>query len=497
MSLIKKLAGQTAIYGLTTIIGRFINYWLTPIHTSGILSISAYGMLTNVYAYVAFLNIIYTYGLETAYFRFATKSENQGQKPYNNAFTSILISSVVFSGLIWTLAPQIAVLLGFQGNEQTIRWVAIILASDAIVAVPFAKLRLLNKIYLFAGAKISNIILNYVLNLFFLIICPMIVEQGLFPELLPFVKSFYNVNSAIEYIFISNLLANIVYLPFLLPVAKGIRFSIDFRLWKEMFVYAFPIFLMGIPGMVNEMFSRIMIEKWLPIGFYAGKTSMEALGVFGASYKLSVFMVIATQAFKYASEPFFFSNSKDKNAPILFAKVMNYYVLATMTIFLVVCVNINWIAEIFIGQINFREALHIVPLLLIANLFFGIYFNLSVWYKLTDKTYWGTYITFGGAVITVVANYILIPIAGYDGSVLATFICYFSMALASYYFGQKYFPVPYSLFKISVYLIVGIILINIYWFAKLEGTQALISGNLLVISFVILGLLYEKLRPIT
>ena len=378
-----------------------MNFLLTPIHLGGILSMHEYGIVTSMYAFIAFVNVMYTYGMETAYFRFATKQEQNSAKVYNNAVTSILFTSLLFSTIIYIFSENIAATFGFPGDGKVVKWVSLILATDAIVAIPFARLRLLNRVYLFAGAKISNVLLNYLLTIFIFWICPWIVNEGFMPALKPFVASFFDPKQMIIYIFAANLLSNIVYFPFLIPTFRGLNFKIDMALFKEMFIYAFPILLTGIPGMVNEMFSRIMLEKWLPDNFYPNKSSMEALGVFGACYKMGVFMTLAVQAFRFASEPFFFSNARDKNAPELFAQVMKYFVIVTTFIFLFVNLNVDWLSLILIPDEKFRTGLNIVPVLLMSSLFFGIYINLSVWYKLTDRTYWGTYITIGGAVITI------------------------------------------------------------------------------------------------
>ena len=492
MTSLKKLAGQTAVYGLSTILGRFLNYLLTPLHTS-IFPAHEFGIITELYAYIAVLNVLYTFGMETSFFRFATKQESNSLQAFNNAFTSILLLSVSFSTLIYLFAPQIAVALEYPGKEKMIKWIAIILASDAIVAIPFARIRLVNKVYLFAGAKISSILLNILLNLFFLLLCPLIAKEGWIPALKPFVDSFYNPEHLVDYVFAANLLANLAYLPFILFAFRGLNFKIQLPYLKEMMVYGFPILLMGLAGTVNEMFSRIMLKDLLPPGFYPGKSNEAALGIFGACYKLSVFMALAIQAFRFASEPFFFSNAKDKNAPELFARVMKYFVLCCVFIFTLVSVNIDWLSEIFIRREEYKEGLNIVPVLLMANLFMGVYFNLSIWYKLTDKTYWGTYITVLGALITIAANYILIPALGYYGSAFATFICYFSMVLMSYFLGQKFYYIPYPVIKILVFLLAGVIVYYLAIIINLDGFYDFLFDNMLVLVYLLLMFAFDKL----
>lgn len=485
MSILKKLAGQTVIYGLTTIVGRFLNYLLTPLHTS-IFPAADFGIITEMYAYIAVLNVIYTYGMETAYFRFATKDTSQSIKVYNNSLSIVLISSLFFSGLIYFFANPIATLLDYPAQGNIVKWIAAILALDAIVAIPFARIRLLNKVYLFAGAKISSIFLNIFFNIFFLMICPLVATEGRMVWMHDFVMSFYKPEHSIAYVFVANLLSNLAYLPFLIPSFRGLRLTINFPQLKEMLVYGFPILIMGIAGTVNEMFSRIMLKELLPNNFYEGQSSETALGIFGACYKMAVFMTLAIQAFRFASEPFFFSNAKDKNAPELFAKVMKYFVIVCMVIFLLVSVNKDFFAHILIKRDEYMQGLGIVPILLMAYVFMGIYFNLSIWYKLTDKTYWGTIIAIIGAIVTVVVNYIMIPLWGYQGSVWATFFCYFAMAVISYVIGQKYFPIPYPLYSILGYMAVGVCLLMYFSSMHLSGVQQFLVGNGFVLAYVLI-----------
>ncbi|MFN0049653.1 MAG: lipopolysaccharide biosynthesis protein [Cytophagales bacterium] len=484
--MLKKLASQTAIYGLTTIVGRLLNYLLTPLHTS-IFPAHEYGVVTEMYAYVAVLNVIFTYGMETSYFRFATKDSSQSIKAYNNALTSIFFSSLLFSGAIFLFSNQIAALLNYPDKADIVKWIAAILALDAIVAIPFARIRLLNKVYLFAGAKISSIFLNIFFNLFFLMLCPLILHEEWFPSLLPFVKSFYNEKNTLVYVFVANLLSNLAFLPFLIPAFKGLKFSINGKYVKEMLVYGLPILVMGIAGTVNEMFSRIMLKSLLPANFYEGQSSETALGIFGACFKMAVFMTLAIQAFRFASEPFFFSNAKEKNSPEMFARVMKYFVLVCMIIFLFVSVNAEWLSNILIQRDEYKQGLVIVPVLLVANVFMGIYFNLSIWYKLTDKTYWGTYITIFGAIITVVGNYILIPLFGYYGSVWANLACYCSMATISYLIGQKYYPINYDIVGILGYMGIAVSLFLFLDRFHLHGFQALLAGNGIVLAYIIIA----------
>lgn len=459
MSVLKKLAGQTAIYGLTTIVGRFLNFLLTPLHTA-ILLPSQYGVVTTVYAYMAFLNVIFTYGMETAYFRFATKDENNEDKIFSNAFIVILTTTLIFAGTIYMYANAIADALGLEQSGNLVQWVAGILAIDAIAAIPFAKLRLQKKVFRFSAAKVASIFLNIGLNIFFLYICPAVVNQEFLTDWLPFVDKIYTLGNPLKYIFIANFISNLVFIPFLIRSFSNFKANIDFVQIKQMLVYAFPILIMGVAGTINEMFSRVMLEKLLPSNFYSNMTNIEVLGVFGACYKMAIFMTISIQAFRFASEPFFFSQAKDKNAPVLYAKVMHYFVGVCMVLFLAISLNADWISGLLIKNAIYKSGLDIVPILLLSNVCMGIYFNLSVWYKLTDKTYWGTYITIAGAAITIATNYLLIPYFGYMGCVWASLFSFSAMAVASYFLGQKNYPIPYNI-AVIVSLIAFAVLL--YW----------------------------------
>ncbi|TAG54463.1 MAG: polysaccharide biosynthesis protein [Cytophagales bacterium] len=486
MSVLKKLAGQTAIYGLTTIVGRFLNFLLTPLHTAVLLP-AEYGIVTTVYAYIAFLNVIFTYGMETAYFRFATKDENQDYKVFSNAFLLILLTSLLFSGFIFLFSDLISSILGLNESSNLVKWVAGILAVDAISAIPFAKLRLQKKVFQFSAAKVTSIFINIILNIFFLYICPAVFKQEFLESWQPFVNQVYTLENPLKYIFISNLIANLIFIPFIISTFKDFKFQYDLKQLKLMFMYAFPILVMGIAGTTNEMFSRVMLEKLLPVNFYPQMTNLEVMGVFGACYKMAIFMTISIQAFRFASEPFFFSLANDKNAPELYAKVMHYFVAACMVIFLFVALNADWISGFLIKNPIYKSGLNIVPILLIGNVCMGIYFNLSVWYKLTDKTYWGTYITVSGAIVTVILNFVLIPNLGYMGCVWASLFSFFGMATASYILGKKYYPIPYNLTLILGFIGFGILLFQLLnYFHFFIGFSGFLFNNFSILIYILI-----------
>ncbi|RAV99771.1 lipopolysaccharide biosynthesis protein [Pseudochryseolinea flava] len=438
MSKIKKLAGETVLYGLGSIVPRFLNFLLVSLHTR-VLPAGEYGIITDILAFVAFLNVIYAFGMETAYFRFATKSENDEKHIFNLAQTTVIAVSVVTSLVLIIFARPIANDMGFAGNVDYLYWTIGIMFIDALVIVPFARLRLQKKGLTFALGKVINVLIVIALNIYFL-------------------KVIYDPEVGFAYVLLATLIGNAFFLLFFSRTLLSWRPTYDRRITREMFRYAYPVMLTGLPAMINEMFSRKTLRYWLPEGYYPGKTENEILGIFGATYKFAVVMNLAILAFRYAAEPFFFSNAADKNSPELFARVNHYFTLLCCVILLGVSINLD-ILKLFLGNSQYYDGLRIVPVLLLGYLFLGIYYNLSVWFKLTDKTYYGTYITLGGAIITIVGNYFLVPIAGIDGSSWATFICYFTMTVVCYLLGRKYYPIPYKVVQGISYITLTLALV--------------------------------------
>lgn len=487
MSLIKKLAGQTALYGLSSVIGRTLNYLLVPLYTT-VFAPGAYGIVTELYAYVAFLNILYIYGLETAYFRF---SEEDEERAFGNAFTSILITSVLLSGSIFLFAQSLADALGYPNQTHLIKWLAGILAVDAIVAIPFARLRKQGKALKFAAYKLINIILNIGLNLFFIVFCPELLEKN--PT--HWISEIYNSELGVGYVFLSNLIANASYILFFLPELRIIRVRLSRTEWVKMMKYAWPILIIGFAGVTNEMLSRAILKYRLPEGFYEGYSNVEILGIFGACYKLSIFMALAVQAFRYAFEPFFFGAASDKNSPKVFSQVMNVFVLFTAFSWLAVSLFLPVIAPVFLRQPEYLNALDAVPWLLGGGMFLGIFYNLSIWYKLTDNTIYGGIISLIGAALTLVLNWILIPVLGYMGSAMTTLFSYLLMVIISYLWGRKHYPISYDLFRVLTYvsLAAGGIWVN----SKFNsfGTSLTIILLFLILAFILERKHLKKLMP--
>jgi O-antigen/teichoic acid export membrane protein len=439
MGKIQRLAGETVLYGLGSILPRFLSFLLVRLHTD-VFSPEEYGIITNLYAWVAVVNIVLIFGMETAYFRFASRPDQSEARIFNLAQTVVIVISTILSIAFIFLADPIGQTLEVGGRTNLVRWLVVIMFMDAIAAIPFARLRYQKKAVRFATGKLINIGILVGLNVYFL-------------------KYATNYHPDVALVVLANLGANAFYLFFFAGTLLSWRPAYDKSISPAMYSYAYPIMLTGLAGMTNEMFSRITLIKWLPEGFYENRSEEYALGIFGACYKLAVLMNLAIQAFRYAAEPFFFSNAAEKNSPQLFARVNHYFVIVCCVILLGVSINLD-ILKYFLGDPAYWEGLHIVPILLLAYLFLGIYYNFSVWFKLTDKTYYGTIITVIGMIITIAANYFLIPIAGYEGSAVAALVCYAGMTAICYFLGQRFYPIPYGI--VGALLYVGITLMVVY-----------------------------------
>ena len=439
---LKKLASQTALYGLSSILGKVLNFLLVPLHTL-VLSQSAYGINTDFYVLIAFLIVVYTYGMETAFFRFSEKHNESRDKVYSTALISILISTVLFLVLSIALLPSITYLLKYENNSNYVLWLLIILGFDALAAIPFARLRAQNRAGRFVAIKLTLILANILFNLLFF--APTLVNRQLPFELLPY---WFGSNLGVGYIFLANLFASAIMLLLLLPDMISVKWQFDRVLWRTMLLFGIPLMISGLAGVANEMLDRQLLKYLLP------EDSWQAqVGIYGAVYKLSIFLVLFNQAFRYAAEPFFFSNDKQENAKETFATVMTYFTMVMAIGYVAVMAYLDFIKH-FIDE-KFWEGLHIVPILLLANVFLGINTNLSFWYKLSDKTNWAIVITGFGLVLTIIFNVWLIPIMGYEGAAWATLISYAGMMLLSYVLGQRYYPIPYQTGRIVLVLILA------------------------------------------
>ncbi|GAB2964249.1 polysaccharide biosynthesis C-terminal domain-containing protein [Hymenobacter coalescens] len=463
MSIAKRLASQTVVYGVSSIVGRVLNFLLTPFYTRRFAP-AAFGIVTGLYAYVSFLNVLFTYGMETAYFRFANRPGTDRRELYNRVLTLLLLSTVGLTALLMALAPTLVALLGIPpGHERYAVWIALILGLDAAAAIPFARLRLENKAIKFAAIRLASILLTVGLNLFFIVLCPDVLAGKYLTALRPVVERVYDPTMGVGYVFLSNLAASAFTLLLLSRELLDFRPRLNLEPLRPLWQYAYPIMLMGLAGMVNETLDRILLPRWLPEGFYPGRSSLAAVGIYGACYKLSILMSLVIQAFRYAAEPFFFAQSSDKNSPRTFALVLKWFTLSCAVLFVGVSLNVELVGRLFLGNAAYREGLAVVPVLLLANLFLGVYYNLSVWFKLTDKTYFGTYISFGGAVLTIALNFLLIPLLGYMGSAIATLVCYATMAVVCWALGNHHFPVPYPVARLLLWLLAAVALVALNW----------------------------------
>ncbi len=464
MNYLKKLAGQTAIYGLSSVIGRLLNYLLVPLYTRYFLP-EEYGIVTEVYAYVAFIIIILTYGFETAFFRFSKKEKNI-KSVYSTALISLIISSFAFILLMFYASSSIANFLGYGIESRFIQWFALIVGLDAISSISFAKLRQEEKAIRFTTIKLLSIVINICLNLYFVIY-----------------KEF-----GIEYIFISNLISSAITIACLIPEMLKAQLKFDRVLWKKMMIYALPLVFAGLAGMVNEAIDRILLKHLLT----NPQTAVYELGLYGAFYKLSIIMILFIQTFRFAAEPFFFSQYSQHGNRKVYADVMKYFVIIMMLIFLAATIFYDFLIAFLGSAYHDERGFLVVSILLLANLFLGIFFNLSIWYKLTDLTKYGAYLAVFGAIITLGLNSFLIPKIGFEGSAWATLVCYFSMVVASYFLGKKHFPIPYEAKKISLYLCSMIV---IYFFVYKQYFN-LTGNSLLLLGFVIFLYFLEKQKQI-
>ncbi|MEJ6583977.1 MAG: oligosaccharide flippase family protein [Crocinitomicaceae bacterium] len=451
MSSVKSLLGQTAIYGLPTIVGRLLNYFLVPLYTY-FLPLDKYGIISELYAWVAFLIVLLTFGMETAFFKFFNDKTDKDEV-FKNSFLTVLGINLLFLLVLLFFNQHIADLLLYSDHNEYIVLLGIIVCIDASSALPMAKLRSENKALKFSLIHFTAIGVNISLNLIFFFF-------------------FYNESHPHEgvfFILIANLVSSLVkpigtYSEFI-----GLKLKYNAVLAKEMFKYAIPLVIAGFAGIINETLDRVMLKQLL---YNRGGLSLKAaeaqLGIYSACYKLAMIVTIFLQAYRYAAEPFFFANAKDENRNKLYAKIMNYFIAFVCLVFIGVALNID-VFKYFIRNEDFWVGLDVVPILLVANVFLGIYFNQSIWYKLSGQTKFGAYIAIGGAAITIAVNLIFIPLYGFYASAWATLIVYGLQMVASYLLGQKYYPIKYNLRKFGLYFGLALTLYFIAYFVNMDA----------------------------
>jgi O-antigen/teichoic acid export membrane protein len=438
---------------MSSIFGRFLNYLLTPLLVT-IFASDEYGKISTLFTIAAFLNIIFTYGLETSYFRFASiEPEN---KVYNTCSSSLLITTALLTGALFLFTKDIAGFLEMPAHPEYILWVILIVALDTLAVMPFAKLRFEGRPRKFAAIKILNILINVGLVIFFLVVCKNAHEKkagNIFADL-------YDPKIGLGYVILSNLVASGLTLLLLSKEFLQFRFRLNPIFWKQLMKYSLPLLIVGFGGMINETIDRIMLLK-----LYPGTTeeAFSQSGIYSANYKLAVVIVLFIQAFRMGAEPFFFKQSTSENAQRTYARVMKFFVIACCFCFLAVTLFLD-IWKYFMGTAHkeYYTGLKVVPLLMTAKIFLGIYYNLSIWYKIKERNLTGAWITLGGAAITIVFNWIFIPILGYMACAIATVLCYGFMMVISYTLGQKHYPVPYAWKKILAYIAICLILFGLH-----------------------------------
>ena len=483
MNPLKQLFGQTAIYGFGTVVPRLLNYLLlTPFFTR-VFDLDEYGIITELYAYVVFLMIILTYGMETGFFRFA-QSQKDDKKVFSTTLIPIFVSSLSFIILMRIFSLPIARTLGYEQHPEFIIWIGIIVGVDAFTAIPFALLRWYNKAAKFVGIKIASVVLNIGLNFLFLLLLPSLASSG--SEI--WLMKIYNAEIGVGYVFISNVISSLFTLLLLSGTIIRVKPVFDRGLWIKMIGYSLPLLISGLAGTVNEALDRVLLKHLLK----NPESALAQLGIYGANYKIAVLMTLFIQMFRYAGEPFYFANANKANARIIFAQVMKYFVIASLLIFLVVNLFID-LFKYFIGS-AFHEGLYIVPVILFANLLLGIYFNLSIWYKLNNLTKYGAMITIMGALITFLINWFFIPIYGYIASAWAHVACYGCMVIISWLIGRKYYPIHYPIRSIGLYMaLAGIIYYISTLTLALNMVPEMVINTGLLAGFIIIVIFFEKI----
>lgn len=481
---ISKLFGQTALYGLPSILGRLLNYLLVPLYTAVFAKPADYGVLSDLYAYVAFLMILLPLGMETAYFRFI-QEDKRPDHVFNNAFIPVvLVNSFVFLALYFS-NPWIAKWMLYKEHTEFVIMIGSIVCIDAISALPLARLRAENKAKRFVTIQMSSISVNIILNLVFLLLFfnPTRPEEG------------------ILFVLIANLMASSLKVVLVYDLISKVRITPDWELIKKMLVYSFPLIIAGFAGIINETLDRVLLKQILynPDIPNSLEQATAQVGIYSACYKLAMLVTILLQAYRYAAEPFFFSQMNSQNKNVVFARVMNLFIAIVCLAFLFVSLNLS-LFKFFIRKDAYYVGLKVVPILLFANVCLGIYYNQSVWYKLSNKTKFGAYISLIGASVTIIVNLLFIPMYGYMACAWATLLAYLTQMTLSYYWGQKYHPIPYNSRKfflyigsaIAIYCVFSLLRMGMKSSVKEVNMTLIIIGNLMIMGYIYLVYSYEK-----
>lgn len=461
----KSLAKDTAIYGVSSILGKFINWCLVPIYTR-VLTTGEFGVMTNVYSYTALLAVILTYGMETGFFRFVNKGEDDPMRVYSTTLLSITATSILFVGFCFSFLTPISGFLDYGQHTDYIAIMAVVVGIDVVMTIPFAYLRYKKRPIRFATLRLLSIFITIAFTIFFLIICPKIYTSN--PSLIDW---FYNPHYKEGYVFVANLIGSAITLVLLLPELTGFKYVVDTNLLRRMLKYCFPLLILGIAGILNQTVDKIIY----PFLFEDKAEAFRQLGIYGACSRVAIIMMMFTQAFRFAYEPFIFAKNKDANNDKAYTEAMKFFIIFSLIIFLGVMFYMDIIKH-FIGK-DFYEGLDVVSIVMMGYILFGIYFNLSFWYKMVDKTYFGAIFSIAGCVITIVLNIIFVPIYGYMASAWATLICNLVMMLLSYYFERKYRPLPYDFKAIGLYFGLAIVLYTISCYVRFDSEALRLAFN--------------------
>lgn len=459
----KVLAKETAIYGLSSIIGKFLNWMLVPLYTYVLQAQSDYGIVTNLYAWTALLLVVLTYGMETGFFRFANKEGEDPATAYTTALTSLFTTSLIFAVACVVLQRPIAAAMGYTGHEEFIAMLAVVVAMDAFASIPFAYLRYKKRPIRFAALKLLFVGLNILLNILFLVILKW---------------------TDVRYVFIANFIATSIQTLCLLPTIFAERFHFSWSLLRQMLRYSLPLLVLGVCGIMNQTLDRILFPY-----LYNGPDAEAQLGIYGACFKVAMVMMMFTQAFRYAYEPFVFAKHKDRQSVEAYADAMKYYIIFSLLIVLGMVVYLDLLK--FVIAPAYWEGLKIVPVVLWTYVFQGVYFNLSFWYKLTDKTQYGAWFSMLGVVITLVLQVIFVPRIGYMASAASSTVCYLIIMLLSYFIGRKYLPIPYDLKRIGLYTLLCIVLLAIYYVIPLTPWAHMGVGTALIVFYCFILYKYD------
>lgn len=486
MANMKSLAKDTAIYGLSSIVGRFLNYLLVPLYTAKLSAASGgYGVITNMYAYTALILVLLTFGMETTFFRFSNKEGEDPQKVYSTILTAVGFTAVVFVALVFTFISPLADVMGYAEHPSYIWVMAMTVAIDAFQCIPFAYLRHKKKAIKFAALKMLFIVMNILLNIVFFVALPALYTS--YPDE---IGKIYDPTIGAGYAFYINLACTASITFCFYKELTGFRYVFDRELMKRMFSYSWPILILGIAGILNQTADKILFPY-----IYKGENAHEQLGIYGAASKIAMIMAMITQAFRYAYEPFVFGKSKDKDNRETYAKAMKYFIIFTLLAFLVVVGYLDVLKHI-IGQ-DYWSGLKVVPIVMAAEIMMGIYFNLSFWYKLIDKTIWGAWFSGIGCSVLIAINVIFVPQYGYMACAWAGFAGYATAMTLSYFVGQKYYPIKYDLAGIGKYVVLALICFALMKLGRdyISGLWVVVPNTLLILLF--LAYIVKKDFPLT